>query len=126
MPFVFADAEDERQQYTRGVQNVAAKLKKERQPAGDGGWRIGGQTLRTYRDLVDFIVARVSHDDPMVRAPWAGPVTGTGTINAFVRRLLSSQRSLARLVRADLAADAPLRHRVDTAAQITAVHLHHL
>ncbi|MDQ1382978.1 MAG: hypothetical protein QOG65_357, partial [Actinomycetota bacterium] len=126
LPFVFADAEDERQQYTMVVHNVAATLKKEGQPAGDGGWRIDGETLRTYRDLVDFIVARVSHDDPMVRAPWAGPVTGTGTINAFVRRLLSSQRSLSRLVRADVAADALLRHRVDTAAQITVVDLHNL
>ncbi|MCU1466624.1 MAG: ATPase [Actinomycetia bacterium] len=126
LPFVFADAEDERQQYTMVVHNVAATLKKEGQPAGDGGWRIDGETLRTYRDLVDFIVARVSHDDPLVRAPWAGPVTGMGTINAFVRRLLSSQRSLSRLVRADVAADALLRHRVDTAAQITVVDLHNL
>ena len=49
----------------------------------------------------------------MVRGPWAGPVTGTGTINAFVRRLLSSQRSLARLVRADVDADGarPAPHR---------------
>ena len=62
----------------------------------------------------------------MVRGPWAGPVTGTGTINAFVRRLLSSQRSLARLVRADVAADALLRHRIDTAAQVTVVDLHNL
>lgn len=126
LPFVFADAEDERQQYTMVVHNVAATLKKDGQPAGDGGWRIDGETLRTYRDLVDFIVARVSHDDPQVRAPWAGPVTGTGTINAFVRRLLSSQRSLARLVRADVAADALLRHRIDTGAQITVVDLHNL
>ena len=35
---------------------------------------------------------------------WAGPATGMGTINAFVRRLLSSQRPLGRLVRADVAA----------------------
>ncbi len=62
----------------------------------------------------------------MVRGPWAGPVTGMGTINAFVRRLLSSQRSLARLVRADVAADALLRHRIDTAAQVTVVDLHNL
>jgi hypothetical protein len=126
LAFVFADAEDERQQYTMVVHNVAATLKRDGQPAGDGGWRIEGQTLRTYRDLVDFIVAHVTDDDPMVRGPWAGPVTGTGTINAFVRRLLSSQRSLSRLVRADVAADALLRHRIDTAAQITVVDLHNL
>ena len=37
------------------------------------------------------------------RAEWAGTATGLGTVNAFVRRLLSSQRSLDRLVRADVA-----------------------
>ena len=61
-----------------------------------------------------------------MRGPWAGPVTGTGTINAFVRRLLSSQRSLVRLVRADVAADALVRHRIDTEAQVTVVDLHNL
>jgi len=126
LPFVFADAEDERQQYTMVVHNVAAALKRFGQPAGDGGWRIEGETLRTYRDLVDFVVSRVTDDDPVIRGPWAGPVTGTGTINAFVRRLLSSQRSLARLVRADVARDALARHRIDTAAQITVVDLHNL
>src|SRR5262245_52761771 len=126
LPFVFADAEDERQQYTMVVHNVAAALKRFGQPVGDGGWRIEGETLRTYHDLVEFVVSRVTDDDPLVRGPWAGPVTGTGTINAFVRRLLSSQRSLARLVRADVAADALVRHRIDTAAQITVVDLHNL
>jgi DNA helicase HerA-like ATPase len=126
LPFVFADAEDERQQYTMVVHNVAARLKREGQPAGDGGWRIEGETLRTYRDLVDLIVARVTDDDPMVKNEWAGPATGMGTINAFVRRLLSSQRSLARLIRADVARDALLRHRIETAAPITVVDLHNL
>jgi hypothetical protein len=126
LPFVFADAEDERQQYTMVVHNVAATLKRDGAGAGDGSWRIDGVTLRTFRDLVDFIVAKVTDDDPMVRAPWAGPVTGMGTINAFVRRLLSAQRSLARLVRADVGADALVRHRIDTAAQVTVVDLHNL
>ena len=127
LPFVFADAEDERQQYTMVVHNVAAALKRDGAPAGDGGWRIDGTTLRTYRDLVDFVVGRVTHDDPLVRSPWAGPVTGAGTINAFVRRLLSSQRSLARLVRADVDAPALRSHRIETtSAQVTVVDLHNL
>ncbi len=126
LPFVFADGEDERQQYTMVVHNVAAALKRDGQPAGDGGWLVEGVTLRTYRDLVEFVIARVTDDDPMVRSPWAGPATGMGTINAFVRRLLSSQRSLARLVRADVAAAALVSHRIDTAAQVTVVDLHNL
>jgi DNA helicase HerA-like ATPase len=128
LQFVFADAEDERQQYTMVVHNVAAALKRDGVPAGDGAWRVDGGTLRTYRELVDFVVARVTHDDPMVRGPWAGPVTGMGTINAFVRRLLSSQRSLARLVRGDLPADTLARHRIAiaTGAQVTVVDLHNL
>jgi DNA helicase HerA-like ATPase len=127
LPFVFADAEDERQQYTMVVHNVAAALKRDGAAGGDGSWRIEGQTLRTYRDLVDFIVSRVTDDDPSVRGPWAGPVTGVGTINAFVRRLLSSQRSLARLVRADVSASALTNHRIATAgAQVTVVDLHNL
>jgi DNA helicase HerA-like ATPase len=127
LPFVFADAEDERQQYTMVVHNVAAALKRDGASGGDGSWRIEGQTLRTYRDLVDFIVSRVTDDDPSVRGPWAGPVTGVGTINAFVRRLLSSQRSLARLVRADVSATALTNHRIATAgAQVTVVDLHNL
>ena len=120
LPFVFADAEDERQQYTMVVHNVAAALKREGAAVGTNGeWRINGVTIRTYRQLVDVIVERVNDGD------WAGPAIGMGTINAFVRRLLSSQRSLARLVRADV--DRPLRHRIETAdSQVTVVDLHNL
>jgi DNA helicase HerA-like ATPase len=125
LPFVFADAEDERQQYTMVVHNVAAFLKREGQPAGDGAWRIGGETLRTYPQLVDAIVQGLSDDE--TSALWAGPAIGRGTINAFVRRLLSSQRSLSRLVRADVGAGALKEHRIDTSrAQVTVVDLHNL
>jgi DNA helicase HerA-like ATPase len=127
LPFVFADAEDERQQYTMVVHNAGAALKREGAPGGDGAWRVDGLTLRTYPDLVDFLVAKVTDDDPSVRGQWAGPVTGIGTINAFVRRLMSSQRSLSRLIRADVAADTLVNHRIDVArAQVTVVDLHNL
>jgi DNA helicase HerA-like ATPase len=119
LPFVFADAEDERQHYTMVVHNVAAALKKGEAVGRNGEWRVDGVTLRTYRDLVDLVVSRVTDGD------WAGPAIGMGTINAFVRRLLSSQRSLRRLVRADL--DRPARHRIETAdAQVTVVDIHKL
>ncbi len=125
LPFAFADAEDDRQQYTTVVHNVAAALRRNGEAAGEGGWRVDGRTLRTYRELVDFVVEKVQHDDELERREWAGAATGMGTINAFVRRLLSSQRALDRLVRADVA--EPKMHRVETDdAQLTVVDLHNL
>jgi hypothetical protein len=124
LPFAFADAEDDRQQYTMVVHNVAATLKRDGVPVDDGAWQIDGVTLRTYGELVDLIMARVTDDDPLVRTPWTGAATGMGTVNAFVRRLLSSRRSLDRLVRADLAERE--RHRVDLEHQVTVVDLHNL
>jgi DNA helicase HerA-like ATPase len=120
LPFVFADAEDERQQYTMVVHNVAAALERNGAPVGTNGeWRVGATTIRTYQQLVDVIIKHVTDGD------WAGPAIGMGTINAFTRRLLSSQRSLARLVRSDL--ERPPRHRIETTdAQVTVVDLHNL
>ena len=44
LPFLFADAEDERQQYTMVIHNVAARLKQDGQRIGDDGiWSIDGQ-----------------------------------------------------------------------------------
>jgi DNA helicase HerA-like ATPase len=123
LPFAFADAEDDRQQYTMVVHNVGAALKRYGAPADDGGWRIDGRTLRTYRELVDLVVAKVTDDGE--RPVWAGAATGMGTINAFVRRLLSSQRSLEHIVRADIT-ERP-HHRIHTDdTQLTVVDLHNL
>jgi DNA helicase HerA-like ATPase len=126
LPFVFADVEDERQQYTIVVQNVTSRLRREGQPSGpDGAWAVDGVVLRTYDELVDFLVERVSTDDPDVRTHWAGPAIGAGTISAFVRRLASSKARLAPLVRADVALRP--RHRISTSdAQVTVVDLHNL
>lgn len=50
---------------------------------------------------------------------------GTGTINAFVRRLQASVRHLGRLIRSDVS--DPERHRIDIAGnQVTVVDLHNL
>jgi DNA helicase HerA-like ATPase len=125
LPFVFVDAEDDRQQYTMVVHNVTAALRRDGTAVDDGGWRIDGTTLRTYHELVDFIVQHVTDDDDVVRREWAGAATGMGTINAFVRRLLSSQRALDRLVRADVAASGEHRIRTED-AQVTVVDLHNL
>lgn len=126
LPFVFADTEDERQQYTLVVQNVTSRLHRDGVPLGpDGAWQVEGVVLRTYGELVDFVVDRVTCDDDGVRSHWAGPATGMGTINAFVRRLVSSRRHLEPLVRADVALRP--QHLVDTSgAQVTVIDLHNL
>lgn len=124
LPFVFADAEDDRHQYALVVHNVTAVLRRDGAPAGDdGAWRVDGRTLATYHDLVELVVERVTDD--ATRAAWAGPAIGAGTVNAFVRRLLGSQRSLGQVVRADV----PLRsrHSISTSdARVTVVDLHTL
>jgi hypothetical protein len=123
LPFVFADAEDERQQYTMVVHHVTGKLARDGAPVADGAWAIDGRVLRTYDDLVDLVVDGVTDDETM--ADWAGRAVGMGTVNAFVRRLLSSRARLAPLVRADIADRA--EHRISTSdAQVTVVDLHNL
>ena len=123
LPFLFADAEDDRQQYTMVVGNVVARLA-EAEGLGDGGVRLEGQTVRTFPDLVDVIVDRV--DDEATRYDWAGRAIGQGTVNAFIRRLRSSVRHVADLIRGDIA--HPERHRIDLEAgpQVTVVDLHNL
>jgi DNA helicase HerA-like ATPase len=123
LPYVFADADDERQQYTMVVHAVTAQLARLAVPA-DGGVAIDGHRLHSYADLVDFVVEQLGDD--ATRTAWTGSAVGLGTINAFVRRLVSSKRDLARLIRGDLAVRRP--HQVNTAesAQVTVVDLHNL
>ena len=95
LPYVFADAEDERNQYTMVIHQVAARLRRDAQPAGQDGavsHRRHGPAAPTT-ELVDVIVDRLTDDD--TRRDWAGPVTGIGTVNAFIRRLRSSLRAAA-------------------------------
>lgn len=124
LPYVFADAEDERNQYIMVVHQVANRLRLDAAPAGaDGAVTIDGQLCRTYRDLVDLICERVT--DEVTRATWAGPVTGAGTVNAFVRRLRSSQRALVGLIRGDLQ-DTSTRRLSTENQQVTVVDIHNL
>jgi len=120
LPFVFADAEDDRQHYTMVVHNVTAKLKQEAVALDDGGVMIEGTELRTFRQLVSFIEQAVQTGDDS----WAGPVIGAGTINAFVRRLHGAVRPLDRLIRGDIANAG--RHKVELEKQVTVVDLHNL
>jgi len=124
LPYVFADAEDERNQYTIVVHQVTTRLRLDAAPAGsDGGVVLDGRTCRTYDELVDLIVDRLS--DEHSRADWAGPVTGLGTVNAFIRRLRSSLTPLRALIRADLT-DTGGRAIATLNQQVTVVDLHHL
>jgi DNA helicase HerA-like ATPase len=124
LPYVFADAEDERNQYTTVIHQVANRLRRDATATGDGGAvAIGGQLLRTYDDLVEFIFDRLTDED--ARRDWAGPVTGTGTINAFLRRLRSSLKPLRTIVRGDLV-DTPGRRVSTDNQQVTVVDLHKL
>lgn len=131
LPYVFADADDEKQQYTMVIHAVAAHLAKVAVPA-DGGISIDGTVLRSYQNLVDFVVDQLN--DEQARAQWTGSAIGLGTVNAFARRLIASTRDLGRLIRGDLAGgSAPQAagggsHGVDTSqgAQVTVVDLHNL
>jgi len=124
LPFVFADAEDERQQYTMVIHNVARRLRDGERVGDDGAWKVDGETVTTYHELVELIVDRVQDD--VTAADWAGRAVGIGTVNAFVRRLLTSQRPLAPLVRADVP-NRPDRHvRTAESEQVTVVDIHNL
>lgn len=121
MPFLFADAEDDRAQYTTVVYNVMAQLRQ----AGateTGAAVLDGVKVRTFRELADLITERVQSEEH--RYQWAGPAIGTGTINAFVRRLQAAVRHLGRLIRSDVA--DPGRHRISLEDQVTVVDLHNL
>ncbi len=122
LPFLFADAEDDRQQYTMVVHNVVAQLKRTAEPVGDGAVSIDGRVVRTFDDLVELIEDKVDLDGP---DQWGGRAIGAGTINAFLRRLHGSRGHMRQLVRADVA--RPDAHRVEfDKAQVTVVDLHNL
>jgi DNA helicase HerA-like ATPase len=105
------------------VHAVTAYLQRNAE-AADGGVVIDGVRVGSYQNLVDLVAERLSDED--TRATWAGSSVGLGTVNAFLRRLISSTRDLGRLIRGDLATNR--RHGINTAesAQITVVDLHNL
>jgi DNA helicase HerA-like ATPase len=121
LPFLFADVEDDRQQYPMVVHNVAARLE-QAVPAGEGAVNVDGQIVRTFRELVELIELKVDLEGP---DQWGGRAIGSGTINAFIRRLHSAIDHVQHLVRADI--PKPAEHTVDfDRAQVTVVDLHNL
>ena len=129
LPFLFADAEDERQQYTIVVQSVTARLREAARDGAEpnGAVRIEGTTIRTFGALVEFIERKLIPDDPEDYADqrWTGRAIGGGTVNAFVRRLAAAVPRVEHLIRADIA-DAP-RYSLDLEShQVTVVDIHAL
>jgi DNA helicase HerA-like ATPase len=91
--------------------------------AHDGAVRIEGTTVRTFRGLVDVVIEKLTEEVPDPR--WTGRAIGSGSINAFVRRLASSVPHLDHFIRADLA-DIN-RHKLDLDAhQVTVIDIHQL
>jgi DNA helicase HerA-like ATPase len=126
LPYLFADAEDERQQYTIVVSSVTARLE-ELDDAGDGAVNLEGARCRTFRQLVEAIEAQLipAEADEPVDQRWTGRAVGAGTVNAFVRRLYAAVPYVEHVVRADVGDAA--EHAVDLDAhQVTVVDLHNL
>ena len=125
LPYVFADAEDDRNQYTLVIHQVAAQLRREAKAAGvDGAVSIGGTQLRTYAELVEFIADRLQDD--ATKADWAGAATTAGSVNAFIRRLRSSLKPLGPIIRGDLSSRADQRQVSTANSRVTVVDLHNL
>ena len=101
LPFVFADAEDERAQYTMLIAQVAARLRRDAVPAGtEGAVRIqdvdpaNDQIIRTFGDLVTLLEAELGDED--TRGAWVAGSAVTGSVNALLRRLRSAVRAAVR------------------------------
>src|SRR5260370_25288098 len=130
LPFVFADAEDERAQYTMLIGQVAARLRRDAVPAGDeGAIRVRGvgtahdTIIRTFGDLITVLEAELG--DEGTRGSWVAGSAVTGSVNALLRRLRSAVRPLSAVIRGDLAHRGE-RSIPPSRAQGTVVDLHNL
>jgi DNA helicase HerA-like ATPase len=127
LPYLFADAEDDRAQYPIVIHNVMAQLRR-CLDGGEGGARFEADeagpavTIRDFGALVRFVEERVYHED--TRDRWAGSAIGQGTINAFVRRLHAAVRHVDVVIRGDIT--NPEAHRIRRQKQLTVVDLHNL
>ncbi len=123
LPFLFADAEDDRAQYPLVIHNVMLQLRKAK--AYDNGAALFdafGATVpvRTFGELVDLIAAQIDADPHN----WAGAAIGQGTINAFVRRLYGSQSHVQHLIRGDV--PEAEKHRIGLDSRVSVVDIHSL
>ncbi len=130
LPFVFADAEDERAQYTMLIGQVAARLRRDAIPAGqDGAIKVSGtdpandKVIRSFGDLVELLEAELGDDQ--LRSSWVAGSAVTGSINALLRRLRSAVKPLTPIIRGDLTHRGE-RSISTSRAQVTVVDLHNL
>jgi len=130
LPFVFADAEDERAQYTMLIGQVAARLRRDASPAGqDGAVKVSGvdpandKILRSFGDLVTLLEAELGDD--ATRSAWVSGATVTGSVNALLRRLRSAVKPLDAIIRGDLSHRGE-RSITTSRAQVTVADLHNL
>jgi len=130
LPFVFADTEDERAQYTMLIAQVAARLRRDAVAAGaDGAVRVTGvdpandKIIRTFADLVTLLEAELGDDG--ARSSWVAGSTVMGSVNALLRRLRSAAVPLGAIIRGDLAHRGE-RSITTSRAQVTVVDLHNL
>jgi uncharacterized protein len=130
LPFVFADEQDERAQYTMLIGQVAARLRRDAVAAGeDGAIRVRGLdpandgVVRTFEDLVSLLEAELG--DEGQRSSWVAGSTVTGSVNALLRRMRSAVRPLSAIIRGDLAHRGE-RSITTSRAQVTVVDLHNL
>ncbi len=130
LPFVFADAEDERAQYTMLIGQVAARLRRDATKVGDDGAikvanvdPANDEVLRTFDDLVTLLEAELGDD--ALRGNWVAGSSATGSVNAFLRRLRSAVKPVSVIVRGDLAHRGE-RSVTTSKAQVTVVDLHNL
>jgi uncharacterized protein len=130
LPFVFADAEDERAQYTMLIGQVAARLKRDAVSTGnDGAVRISGvdpandKIIRSFGDLVELLEAELGDDT--TRSQWVSGTAVTASVNALLRRLRSAVKPLNAIIRGDLAHRGE-RSISTSRAQVTVVDLHNL
>ncbi len=130
LPFVFADAEDERAQYTMLIAQVASRLRRDAVPAGgDGAIMLNGtgpggvKIIRTFGELVDLLEDQLGDDS--TRSAWVSGSTLTGSVNALLRRLRSAVQPLSVIVRGDLSHKGE-RSISTSRAQMTVIDLHNL
>ncbi|MCY4353475.1 MAG: ATP-binding protein [Truepera sp.] len=122
LPYLFTDAQDDRQQYTIIVHNVTARLKREAEPLDEGGVKISGDRARTLGDLFDIIADRL--DDEATSYDWAGRAVGGGTVGAFIRRLYGARSHVEHLIRGDIPKASD--HKIRRQEQVTVVDIHNL
>ncbi|MEA2477788.1 MAG: hypothetical protein QOC87_1987 [Actinomycetota bacterium] len=123
LKFLFAEAESERSQIADLVARVESFLDRESEddPDHDATVKISGQTIATFDQLVEYIIAELDDD----ASPWRGRMA-EGTIAAFQRRLESARFRVGHLIWGR-EAENPAAHRIDwDSSQVTVIDIHSL